>query len=133
MIRKSRIIIGTIDMNIRKHYKIHAIVSGVVVIMTFAFNWVAPDNALLLVGSIAFVWFAFVMLRYHRCPHCRKYLPLFDFKSTNCRYCGSSLDEPESAWYVCPKCGKSNRRFDMNKREIRYCGYCGCPLNKNTR
>lgn len=122
-------------MNIRKNYKKHALVSGALalVLIVGSLSAGSENNPLLVIGVLAFFWFTYVMLRYHRCPHCRKYLPLFDFKSTNCRYCGSSLDEPESAWYVCPKCGKSNRRFDMNKREIRYCGYCGCPLEKHNR
>ena len=116
-------------MNIRKNYKTHAIISGTVMIMAFAFNWVSPDNNLLIVGCVALVWFAFVMLRYHRCPKCNRPLPLFDFKSTHCRACGSSLDEKRTDLFVCPNCGKSNRRLDANKREIRYCGYCGYPLN----
>ena len=116
-------------MNIRKNYKAHAIISGTVMVLAFAFNWVEPDRYILVVGVIAFIWFAYVMLRYHRCPRCRKYLPLFDFKSSNCRYCGTLLDEKEHDRLICPNCGKSNNRFDTNSRQIRYCGYCGCSLD----
>lgn len=39
-------------MSIRKNYKTHAVVSGAVMIMAFAFNWVAPDKTLILVEAI---------------------------------------------------------------------------------
>ena len=120
-------------MNIRKNYKKHVLVSGAlaVVLIVGSLSTGQEKNPLLVIGVLAFFWFTYVMLRYHRCPNCRKSLPLFDFKSTNCRYCGSFLDESETDSYVCPNCEKSNRRFDVNKREIRYCGYCGCPLRNN--
>lgn len=122
-------------MNIRKNYKKHALISGFLALVFIGggiFSG-AEKDPLLPIGFIAFFWFAYVMLRYHKCPKCRKSLPLFDFKSTHCRYCGSSLDAPETNWLVCPKCGKSNHRFDANKREIRFCGNCGYPLDRQAK
>ena len=111
-------------MNIRKDYKKHLMISGLVA----AVGLCVADRYASFIGCLGGLWFCFVMLRYHRCPRCRKYLPLFDFKYTNCRYCGASLDEKERDRLTCPNCGKSNKRFDTNSRQIRYCGYCGCSL-----
>lgn len=114
----------------RKNYKKHALISGFFALLFIGGGFIsgAKNDPLLPVGVIAFLWFVYVMLRYHKCPKCKKSLPFFDFRSVNCRYCGCSLDEPESDWLKCPYCGKSNRRFDVSKRKTRFCGYCGHPL-----
>ena len=80
-------------MNLKRNYKKHAKVSGSIMVMAFAFNHVDPDRNLVTVGCLALIWFTFVMVRYHKCPGCRKPLPLFDFKGTRCRRCGCPLDD----------------------------------------
>ena len=122
-------------MNIRKNYKRHALISGVLslILIVGSLSTRVERNPVLILGILAFLWFVYVMLRYHRCPKCKKYLPLLDFRAANCRYCGSSLDELETDWLKCPSCGKSNHRFDVNKREIRFCCYCGHPLDNHIR
>ena len=112
-------------MNIRKNYKTHLAISGAIAVIGLGI----ADRYASFIGCLAGLWFCFVMLRNHRCPRCKKYLPLFDFRSTNCRYCGGSLDAEEKDRLVCPNCGKSNNRFDVNSRRISYCGYCGYPLD----
>ena len=118
-------------MNIRKNYKTHVMISGLLSLLVFDRGGQEGDRILRIIGAIAFMWLAFVMLSYHRCPKCRKYLPLFDFKSTHCKYCGSSLETPENKRLKCPKCGKENKRYDADNKQIRYCGYCGCRLEDN--
>ena len=66
-------------MNIRKNYKTHLAISGAIAVIGLG----VADRYASFIGCLAGVWFCFVMLRYHRCPRCKKYLPLFDFKSTS--------------------------------------------------
>ena len=122
-------------MNIRKNYKKHAIISGLLAfgLIGGSLSSGTAGDPVFTIGVIAFLWFAYVMLRYHRCPRCKKSLTLFDFRSVNCRYCGSSLNGPEVDWLKCPSCGKSNRKYALDRKRIRFCGYCGFPLDKHIR